>query len=58
MGTVVRTDSLAAPQIEPAAAVSDSAEEPAYVEGAGIALGLLLGAALWLIGLALFFWIW
>lgn len=50
MATVLHTESLAAPHIEPAPAVSRSAEPARYADGAGIVYGVLLGAALWLIG--------
>lgn len=55
MRTVLHGESLAALQIEPAAALSPSAEPAPCVDGAGIVLGLLLGAAIWLIVFAVAF---
>jgi hypothetical protein len=49
MGILLHSESLAAP------AVSASAEPAPQADGAGIIHGVILGAAIWLIGLALAF---
>ena len=58
MATVLHRESLAAPQIEPAAARGASAEPAPYADGAGIVHGLLLASAIWLVVLAVAFLFW
>jgi hypothetical protein len=55
MGTVLHSEPLAAPQIEPAPPLSDSAKGPLYADGAGIIHGLLLASTIWLLVFALAF---